>query len=392
MNDFTTEIVQTLVTKGDLNELFRSHLEKAINTLLRTELTAFLDYEKYDRTGFNSGNSRNGSYFRSIKTEYGELTLEIPRDRNGEFKQQTLPAYKRTNDTLETTIIHLFEKGVTMSEIADLIEKMYGHHYTPQTMSNMTKVLTEEVNAFKSRALNDKYVAIFMDATYIPLKRQTVSKEAIYIAIGIREDGTKEVLSYAIAPTESTYVWNELLQDINSRGVQEVLLFITDGLKGMKDTIHQIYPKAKYQHCCIHVSRNIAHKVRVKDRKEICDDFKAVYQANSKEEANTFLSGMIEKWKKNYPKVTQSLIENQDLLTFYDFPPSIRRTIYSTNLIESFNKQIKNYSRRKEQFQNEESLERFLVSIFDTYNQKFLNRSHKGFQQVTDTLVSMFTE
>lgn len=163
-----------------------------------------------------------------------------------------------------------------MSEIADLIEKMYGHHYTPQTMSNMTKVLTEEVNAFKVRTLNDKYVAIFMDATYIPLKRQTVSKEAIYIAIGIREDGTKEVLSYAIAPTESTYVWNELLQDIYSRGVHDVLLFITDGLKGMKDTIHQIYPKAKYQHCCVHVSRNIAHKVCVKDRKEICDDFKAV--------------------------------------------------------------------------------------------------------------------
>ncbi|WP_195906155.1 transposase, partial [Enterococcus faecium] len=163
-------------------------------------------------------------------------------------------------------------------------------------------------------------------------------------------------------------------------------------LKGMKDTIHQIYPNAKYQHCCIHVYRNIAHKVRVKDRKEICDDFKAVYQANSKEAANTFLSSMIDKLKKNSHKLTQSLIENQDLLTFYDFPPSIRRTIYSTNLIESFNKQIKRYSRRKEQFQNEESLERFLVSIFDTYNQKFLNRSHKGFQQVTDTLVSMFTE
>ncbi|MEB4758835.1 IS256-like element ISEfm2 family transposase, partial [Enterococcus sp. E5-9] len=177
-----------------------------------------------------------------------------------------------------------------------------------------------------------------------------------------------------------------------SRGVHDVLLFITDGLKGMKDTIHQIYPKAKYQHCCVHVSRNIAHKVRVKDRKEICDDFKAVYQASSKEEANTFLGSMIEKWQKTYPKVTQSLIKNQDLLTFYEFPPGIRRSIYSTNLIESFNKQIKKYSRRKDQFQNEESLERFLVSIFDTYNQKFLNRSHKGFQQVTDTLASMFTE
>ncbi len=243
MNDFTTEIVQTLVTKGDLNELFRSHLEKAINTLLRTELTAFLDYEKYDRTGFNSGNSRNGSYFRSIKTEYGELTLEIPRDRNGEFKQQTLPAYKRTNDTLETTIIHLFEKGVTMPEIADLIEKMYGHHYTPQTMSNITKSFTEEVTAFKGRELHDRYAAIYMDATYIPLKRKTVAKEGIHIAVGIRPDGSKEVLSYAIAPTESITIWEEILLDLQERGLKNVLLFITDGLKGMVGAISRSIPK-----------------------------------------------------------------------------------------------------------------------------------------------------
>ncbi|HFU5889446.1 IS256 family transposase [Enterococcus faecium] len=392
MNDFTTEIVQTLVTKGDLNELFRSHLEKAINTLLRTELTAFLDYEKYDRTGFNSGNSRNGSYFRSIKTEYGELTLEIPRDRNGEFKQQTLPAYKRTNDTLETTIIHLFEKGVTMSEIADLIEKMYGHHYTPQTMSNITKSFTEEVTAFKGRELHDRYAAIYMDATYIPLKRKTVAKEAIHIAVGIRPDGSKEVLSYAIAPTESITIWEEILLDLQERGLKNVLLFITDGLKGMVGAISRFYPKARFQHCCVHVSRNIVHKVCVKDRKEICDDFKAVYQASSKEEANTFLGSMIEKWQKTYPKVTQSLIKNQDLLTFYEFPPGIRRSIYSTNLIESFNKQIKKYSHRKEQFQNEESMERFLVSSFDTYNQKFLGRSHKGFQQAEGELEQMLSQ
>ena len=375
-----------------MNELFRVHLEKAVNTLLKTELTAFLDYEKYDRIGFNTGNSRNGSYDRTVKTEYGELHLQIPRDRNGEFKQQTVPAYRRTNDTLEETVIHLFRKGITMSEIADLIEKMYGHHYTPQTMSNITKSFTEEVTAFKGRELHDRYAAIYMDATYIPLKRKTVAKEAIHIAVGIRPDGSKEVLSYAIAPTESITIWEEILLDLQERGLKNVLLFITDGLKGMVGAISRFYPKARFQHCCVHVSRNIVHKVCVKDRKEICDDFKAVYQASSKEEANTFLGSMIEKWQKTYPKVTQSLIKNQDLLTFYEFPPGIRRSIYSTNLIESFNKQIKKYSRRKEQFQNEESLERFLVSIFDTYNQKFLNRSHKGFQQVTDTLASMFTE
>lgn len=285
MNDFTTEILKTLANKGDLNELFRVHLEKAVNTLLKTELTAFLDYEKYDRIGFNTGNSRNGSYDRTVKTEYGELHLQIPSDRNGEFKQQTVPDYRRTNDTLEETVIHFFRKGITMSEIADLIEKMYGHHYTPQTMSNITKSFTEEVTAFKGRELHDRYAAIYMDATYIPLKRKTVAKEAIHIAVGIRPDGSKEVLSYAIAPTESITIWEETLLDLQERGLKNVLLFITDGLKGMVGAISRFYPKARFQHCCVHVSRNISHKVRIDDRKEVCDDFKMVYQASSKEVA-----------------------------------------------------------------------------------------------------------
>ncbi|PWF40912.1 IS256 family transposase [Enterococcus faecium] len=390
MNDFTTELLQTLATKGDLNELFRSHLELAVNTLLRTELTAFLDYEKYDRIGFHSGNSRNGTYDRTVKTEYGELHLEIPRDRKGEFKQQTVPAYKRTNDTLEETIIHLFRKGVTMSEIADLIEKMYGHHYTPQTLSNMTKIFSEEVAAFKEHALHDRYAAIYLDATYIPLKRKTVAKEAIHIAVGIRPDGAKEVLAYAIAPNESTVIWNEILEDLVARGVKDVLLFVTDGLKGMADTIHQVFPKAAYQHCCVHVSLNIASKVRVSDRKEICDDFKALYQADSKEAALEARDAFAAKWRASYPKVAQSILENDHLLTFYDFPAAIRRSLYSTNLIESFNKQVKKYSRCKEQFQNEESMDRFLVSLFENYNQKFLDRSHRGFQQAEGELLGLF--
>ncbi|AKX87209.1 transposase (plasmid) [Enterococcus durans] len=389
MNDFTTEILKTLANKGDLNELFRVHLEKAVNTLLKTELTAFLDYEKYDRTGFNSGNSRNGNYSRSFKTEYGELNLAIPRDRNGEFSQQTLPAYRRTNDTLEETVIHLFRKGITMSEIADLIEKMYGQYYTPQTISNITQIVSEDVVAFKERSLESQYSIIFMDATHIPLKRQTVSKKAVYIVIGIRLDGTKEVLGFSIAPTESSYVWKEILQDLKDRGLEEVLLVATDGLSGINDSIHSIYPNAQFQQCCVHISRNIAHKVRVSDRQEVCNDFKLVYQAASKEEAMNQISFMIDKWKKQYPRVVK-LLMNPAILTFYNFPPSIRRTIYSTNLIEGFNKQLKKYTKRKEQFPNEESLERFLVSQFNNYNQKFLCRIHKGFKEIQDTLESMF--
>jgi len=389
MPNFTTEIMETLINKGDLDELFRCHLELAVNSLLQAELTAFLDYEKYDRAGFNSGNSRNGNYSRSFRTEYGELNLVIPRDRNGKFSQQTLPAYKRTNDSLETTIIQLFQKGITMSEISELIEKMYGHHYTPQTISNMTKIVSEDIIAFKERSLESRYSVIFMDATHIPLKRQTVSKEAVYIVIGIRLDGTKEVLGFSLAPTESAYVWKEILQDLKDRGLKEVLLVATDGLSGINDSIHSVYPNAQFQQCCVHISRNIAHKVRVSDRQEICSDFKLVYQASSKEEANNQIRFMIDKWKKQYPRVVK-LLMNPAILTFYNFPPSIRRTIYSTNLIEGFNKQLKKYTKRKEQFPNEESLERFLVSQFNNYNQKFLCRVHKGFKEIHDTLESMF--
>lgn len=389
MPNFTTEIMETLINKGDLDELFRCHLELAVNSLLQAELTAFLDYEKYDRAGFNSGNSRNGNYSRSFRTEYGELNLVIPRDRNGKFSQQTLPAYKRTNDSLETTIIQLFQKGITMSEISELIEKMYGHHYTPQTISNMTKIVSEDIIAFKERSLESRYSVIFMDATHIPLKRQTVSKEAVYIVIGIRLDGTKEVLGFSLAPTESAYVWKEILQDLKYRGLKEVLLVVTDGLSGINDSIHSVYPNAQFQQCCVHISRNIAHKVRVSDRQEICSDFKLVYQASSKEEANNQIRFMIDKWKKQYPRVVK-LLMNPAILTFYNFPPSIRRTIYSTNLIEGFNKQLKKYTKRKEQFPNEESLERFLVSQFNNYNQKFLCRIHKGFKEIQDTLESMF--
>ena len=392
MNHITKDIMQALVKQEDVTEVFRLHLEAAINLLLKAELTTFLDYEKYDRDGFNSGNSRNGAYSRTLHTEFGDLTLSIPRDRNSEFKQQTVAPYKRSNDTLESFVIHMFKKGVTMSEISDLLEKMYGHHYTPQTISNMTKVLNEQVEAFNNRSLSSRYVCVYLDATYIALKRDTVSKEAVYIAVGICPDGSKEVLSYTIAPTESAFVWKELLQDLKERGVEEVLLFISDGLKGIIESIFNVFPDSKYQSCCVHLSRNIAHKVRVADRAEICEDFKSIYQSNNREMAEKALDEFESKWKSSYPKVTKSLVENPYLLTFYSFPKPIRRSLYSTNLIESFNKKVKKYSKRKEQFPNEESLERFLVSQFEIYNHKFSTLCHPGFDQARAELEIMFKE
>lgn len=314
----------------------------------------------------------------------------MPRDRKGDFKQQTVAPYKRSNDTLEATVIHLFKKGITMAEISSLIEKMYGHHYTPQTISNMTKAVSETVEAFNHRTLHQRYVCVYLDATYIAVRRDTVSKEAVYIAVGIREDGSKEVLAYTIAPTESSYNWHELLEELKERGIEDVLLFISDGLKGMVDAIQTVFPKAKYQTCLVHVARNLSHKVRVEDRQAVCDDFKKIHQAVSREDGQKALDTFCETWKKAYPKVVKSLTENAYLLTFYSFPKDIWRSIYSTNLMESFNKQIKKYTKRKEQFPNEESLERFLVTQFEDYNQRFATRCHIGFNKARAALAEMF--
>jgi transposase-like protein len=182
MNDFTTELLKTLLEGKNITEIFRYHVECAVNQLLKYELREFLDYDKYDRKGFNSGNSRNGYYERTLKTEYGDLSLKVPRDRNGEFENQTLTPYKRQNDTVESMIIHLYSNGMTTEEISRMIEKMYGHHYTKQTVSNITAAVVGDIQAFNRRGLSKRYAVIYLDATYLPVRRDTVTKEALYFA------------------------------------------------------------------------------------------------------------------------------------------------------------------------------------------------------------------
>ncbi|WP_423764137.1 IS256 family transposase [Lactiplantibacillus pentosus] len=354
-------MIAALAQKQDLDEVFRHHLEIAINQLLQTELAEFLGYERYSYAGINTGNNRNGSYERSFDTKYGQLNLTIPRDRNGRFENHTLPAYGRHSDNLETTVIQLYTKGITTAEIAELIEKMYGAHYSKATVSNMTKAVNEQVQAFQQRRLASQYAAIFLDATYLPLKRDTVQKEAVHIAIGIRPDGTKDVL-----------------------------LFVADGLVGLDEGLNRHFPKAKRQRCLVHVGRDLMNKVRVKDRKAVISDFKQVHRAANREAAELKLNEFANNWHQTYPKLIKDLLKMPNLLTFMDFPPAIRQSLYSTNLIENFNKHLKRTTHHKEQFPTEDSLDRFLVSQFNVYNEKSLKRIHRGFKGLQDTLEASF--
>ena len=324
-----TELYKALLSGSSIDEFIRKEIENAINLLLKTELTSFLDYEPYDPIGYNSGNSRNGSYRRNLKTKYGEITVEIPRDRNGDFKQHTIAPYKRDTDDLETTILHLYSKGITTSEIADLIEKMYGHAYSKQTISNITKTMENHVKEFHERQLNKQYFVVYMDATMLNVRRDCVSKEAIHILGGI----TKEVLDFSIYPSESCENYKKVHQSIQKRGCSEILLFISDGLAGIKDACLSVYPKAVHQSCVVHISRKVARLVRAKDRKEILDKLKSVYQSKTKEEANLNLEAFITSMSKRYPKVVDKFRDRSNLFSFLSFPKEIQRSLYSTNLI-----------------------------------------------------------
>ncbi|MDD4244221.1 MAG: IS256 family transposase [Bacilli bacterium] len=396
MNNFTSNIINCLLNNKNIEtaieELFRVELEKAINELLKFELTAFLQYEKYDRTGFNSGNSRNGYYDRDFDTRYGKLHLVIPRDRNGEFSSPLVPKYERRGQSTEDLVLKLYQTGLTNDEIATIIEALYYQKYSKTTISNITDQVIVNIDKFKSRSLSKQYAVIYLDSTFTSVRRDTVEKEAIHIALGITMDGNKEILGYLIAPNESCVVWDELLKDLQSRGLEKVLLFVTDGLSGIEDTISNNYPQADIQRCLVHVDRNIMSKVRVKDRAEIMEDFKEIYRASNKDKASKILDEFLNKWQVRYPKVYDMLIKNQYLLTFYDYPEAIRSSIYSTNLIEGLNKQLKRKIKRKEQFPNEESLEKFLVTQFEEYNMKFGRRIHKGFGLAIEDLQQLMEQ
>ena len=394
MDNSTKQLMSALAQSGaaGVKEVFRAQLEQALNNLLKAELAGFLGYDSYERCGFNSGDSRNGIYTRKFATAYGSLNLEIPRDRQGNFKQQTLPAYARRSDRLEETVIQLYAHGVTTTEISQLVKTMYDQYYVPATVSNITKSTLAAVEQFHQRKLQDKYFCIFLDATYLNLRRNQVQPEAVSIALGIKPDGHKEVLDYRIAPNESMTTWDELLRNLYDRGLKQVQLFIADGVIGLALEVKRVYPMASFQRCHVHVMRNLRNKVRKHDQAAVLNDFKQLHHAPNLPEARAILRHFYAKWGKQYPRVIQQLTKIEtELLAFMKFPPQIRIALYSTNQIESFNKRLKRKTKAKEQFPTAESLDNFVGQQVLSYNQSAsARRIARGFSGILDTIESYF--
>ena len=251
--------------------------------------------------------------------------------------------------------------------------------------------MVSKIEAYHKRSLSDKFFCVYLDATYLPLRRQTFEREAVYIAIGIKPNGRKEVIDYCIAPNENIEVWTEMLQNMKSRGLKQVELFLSDGVIGMKQALVEAYPKAHFQRCLVHVMRNICAKVRVDDREAVMNNFKQIHQQTNKADAVKILHDFYAKWGKLYSHVVRNLKAIEaDMLVFYNYPKQIRPSIYSTNMIESFNNIVKCKAKPKAEFPTEQSLDIFIGIQALSYNDRYFNRIHKGLGQVQDTLESYF--
>ena len=371
-------------------DLFRNELETMLNTLLLAELTEFISYDKYDVSGYNTGNSRNGYYERSLHTIFGNITIKIPRDRLGQFQNKLLTPYNRNFGNLEEMIIQLYQKGITTREIADIIEKMYGCYYSPQTISNMTQVVAEEVDAFHNRPLPSQFAVVYLDATFITVKRGTAPKEALHVLIGITPSGEKHVVDYGIYPNESTLAYKELLDHAKQRGLEDILLFVGDGFQGLQQACQEIYPRARFQRCWVHITRMVRMLIRKHDIAPVLAQLKLIYTANTTQVAEAALYNFLETWSSKYPKITNTLSDITNLFTFLEFPESIRLSIYSNNLIEGWNKHLKRRISHKEQFPSIESLDTFVCTFASEYNAKFFGKTHRGFGAAFSQLQNMF--
>ncbi|PTW02199.1 MULTISPECIES: IS256 family transposase [Halanaerobium] len=373
-----------------INDLIKNFIEK----MLKGELTEFLNYDKYDSAGKNSGNSRNGNYSRNLQTKYGVIeNLEVPRDRNNDFQTALFEPYKRRDNWLEQTVIQMYARGLSTRDIADLIEKMYGQKYSATSVSNLTDIALKEIEQWKKRPLEKRYSVIFIDALSIKIRREHVGNESAYIIIGINEEGYREILDFYIGVTESAALWQEVLMNLKSRGVEQVLLGVMDGLPGLTDSFLKVYPKADVQRCVVHKIRNTLHKVKKKHTDEIVTDLKKIYKAPSREYAEQALNDFSSKWDKLYPHLAQSWFEDKDeLFAFYKYPDSIQKSIYTTNWIERANKEIRKRLKTMNSLPNEKAAEKILYLKIIDYNYKWSERRLKGFLAAREKLIQLFEE
>ena len=351
------------IKRNNKEEIIKKLFQIMLESLMEGERTAVLGYGKYDFSGYGSANSRNGYYKRDLLTGLGLLEgLNIPRDRLGEFTPELLDKWQRQTKPMDKLVMSLYAKGMTTRDINSIVYEIYGKKYSPQQVSLITKEVEKERQAWEKRELKPRYTAIFLDALFVSLRRgDKVEKDAVYAVAGIDDQGYRDILGIYVGTTESADFWKEILTDLKQRGVEEVLIFVTDGLKGLNEQIQEVYPKAMTQLCLVHQIRNTLNKVRPRDKEQIAIRLKEVYQSRSLLEAKEKLLKLEKEIKLKYPKLLNRWFDKiNELMSFLAFPEYLRPHLYSTNWLERLNKDFRKVLKNKNSLPTENSVKNLI--------------------------------
>lgn len=338
---------------GLLKQLTKLLVEKALDA----EMSNHLGHDKNQPVVNTSGNTRNGKSKKTLKGEFGELPIEIPRDRHGSFEPQLIPKHQTRWTGFDDKILSLYARGMTVREIQAHLEEMYGTEVSPTLISSVTDAVNDEVKAWQARPLDPIYPIVYLDCIHVKVREGAVRVKAVYLAIGVAMTGEKEVLGLWLANNEGAKFWLQVVTELRNRGVQDILIACVDGLKGFPEAIEAVFPKTTVQLCIVHMVRHSLNYVSWKKRPEVAADLKSIYTAATADEAEQRLGELEAKWDDDYLPIGQSWRRNwQRIIPFFDYPPEIRKVIYTTNAIESVNMSLRKLTKNRGSFPSDEAL------------------------------------
>ena len=354
---------------GLLKQLTKKVAERALNA----EMEQHLGYAKHAPEGRNSGNSRNGKSSKKLRSVHGEIELDIPRDRNGSFEPKLIKKGEKQLNGFDDRIISLYARGMTTRDIQAHFEESYGVEVSPTFISQVTNEVMDEVKQWQQRPLDALYPVVYLDCLVVRSRDSgAVQNKSVYLALGINTDGEKELLGLWMAQTEGAKFWLSVMNELKNRGVQDIFIACCDGLKGFPEAIEAVYPKTQVQLCIVHQIRHSLRYVNWKQRKEIAADLRRIYGAATLAEAELALAEFAEKWDDQHPTISLSWRNNWARLSvFFDYPPEIRKVIYTTNAIESLNASLRKITKTRRSFPTDDSVMKILYLALHQISKKW---------------------
>lgn len=351
-------LLDGIKTQEELSRMLKELHSAALEAMLQGEMDNHLGYSKHQQS--SSTNARNGTSSKHVKTEFGKSQIQVPRDRDSSFEPIVLPKHQSTATPIENIIISLYAKGMSVADIEDELQEIYGYKLSTSAISLITDKVNQRVLDWQNRPLEPVYCVVWMDGIVFKVRQSgKVVNKTIYLAVVLNREGYKELLGMWLGHNESAAFWQGVLTDLKARGVEDILVTVTDNLNGFTQSIKNVFPTADTQICVVHQIRNSARYVVWKDKKAFTADMKLIYNAPNKEMAEEQLNRFAQQWNDKYPYAIQSWKRNWDELTvFFDFPLEIRKIIYTTNLIENLNGKIRKYTKNKMAFPTDDALKK----------------------------------